>query len=247
MSEMPETTPPTKVLVVASNPAVSDQTGWPIGFWWAELTHPFWELTQAGFEVTISSPDGGPLEADGLSDPRHESGYSAADVLSLGFLSSPEHRALLEDTPAIADLDLDEYAAVLLIGGQGPMYTFRGNPAVLDLVRTFFESGRPTALVCHATCVLLDATGSDGELIVSGRTWTGFADAEEDYADAYVGQRIQPFWIEEEARKLASTNFITHSPFTPFAVRDGNLITGQQQFSGAETVRLLISALGRAA
>lgn len=244
---MSETMSPVKVLVVASNPAVSDQTGWPIGFWWAELTHPFWKLTQAGFEVTIASPDGGALEADGISDPRHESGYSASDLLSLGFITSPEHRALLEDTPAIADLDLDEYAAVLLIGGQGPMYTFRNNPAVLDLVRTFFESGRPTALVCHATCVLLDATGSEGELVVSGRTWTGFADVEEDYADAYVGQRIQPFRIEEEARKLADTNFITHSPFAPFAVRDGNLITGQQQFSGAETAQLLISALGRVA
>jgi hypothetical protein len=26
-------------VIVASNPAVSEQTGWPIGFWWAELAH----------------------------------------------------------------------------------------------------------------------------------------------------------------------------------------------------------------
>jgi hypothetical protein len=33
---------PKKILVLASNPAVSERTGWPIGFWWAELTHPYW-------------------------------------------------------------------------------------------------------------------------------------------------------------------------------------------------------------
>ena len=52
------------------------------------------------------------------------------------------------------------------------------------------------------------------------------------YADAWVGQKIQPFWIEEEARKIKDTNFIVSGMFKPFAVRDGNLITGQQQFSG---------------
>jgi hypothetical protein len=34
---------PKRVLVLASNPAVSEQTDWPIGFWCAELTHPYWE------------------------------------------------------------------------------------------------------------------------------------------------------------------------------------------------------------
>ena len=38
---------PKRVLLVASNPTVSEQTGWPIGFWWSELTHPYWELSRA--------------------------------------------------------------------------------------------------------------------------------------------------------------------------------------------------------
>jgi hypothetical protein len=37
-----------RIVVLASNPAVSQQTGWPIGFWWAELTHPYWEFTEHG-------------------------------------------------------------------------------------------------------------------------------------------------------------------------------------------------------
>ncbi|MEO0604278.1 MAG: type 1 glutamine amidotransferase domain-containing protein, partial [Myxococcota bacterium] len=63
--------------------------------------------------------------------------------------------------------------------------------------------------------------------------------------DNFVGQRIQPFWIETEARKLEGTNFIVDQPFRPFAVRDGHLVTGQQQASGGEAARLVIEALGR--
>ena len=56
-------------------------------------------------------------------------------------------------------------------------------------------------MLCHATCILLKVK-SEGKLLVTGRTWTGFADSEEKYADAFVGRRMQPFWIEEQAKKL---------------------------------------------
>src|SRR5262245_10399420 len=86
-----------RVLIVASDPAVSDQTGWPIGFWWEELTHSYREFTEAGYQVVIASPKGGRLQADDLSDPRDERRLEADDLLSLGFINSPEHMALLED------------------------------------------------------------------------------------------------------------------------------------------------------
>jgi putative intracellular protease/amidase len=235
---------PKKVLIVASNPSTSAQTGWPIGFWWSELTHPYWEFVEHGYQVTIASPDGGALLADSFSDPEDESGYSASDLISLGFKTSPAHAALIAATPAIADLAIDEFDALLLVGGQAPMYTFVDNQAVHDVVAAFYEAGKPTAVVCHATNVLLKATKSDGTLVVDGKTWTGFANSEEQYADDFVGQKIQPFWIEDEARKLANTNFIVNAMFKPFAVRDGNLITGQQQYSGAAAARLVIAALG---
>jgi len=235
---------PRRVLVVASNPATSPETGWPVGFWWAELTHPYWEFVERGYEVTIASPDGGALVADGFSDPEDASGYSAHDLVSLGFKKSVGHAALLESTPRLADLDSAGFDAVFLVGGQAPMITFADDQRVHALVAGFYEAGKPTAVVCHATCVLLRATASDGRLVVDGRTWTGFANSEEEYADSFVGRRIQPFWIEDEARKLPGTNFIVKGAFKPHAVRDGNLITGQQQYSGAAAARLVIEALG---
>jgi putative intracellular protease/amidase len=98
--------------------------------------------------------------------------------------------------------------------------------------------------VCHATCTLLKTRLSSGDLLVKGKTWTGFANSEEQYADSFVGRRLQPFWIEDEAKKLPDTNFVVHSRFREFALRDGRLVTGQQQFSGAAAAALVVEALG---
>jgi len=234
---------PKRVAIVASNPAVSEQTGWPIGFWWSELTHSYWEFAERGYEMDIYSPDGGKLAADNWSDPRDESKYSADDLISLGFICSPRHSRLIEESKPISQLRVPEYHAVLFVGGQGPMYTFYNDERVHNLAAQFYEAGKITAVLCHATCILL-RTRTDGRLLVEGKTWTGFANSEERYADEFVGKPIQPFHIEEEARKLPATNFVVAGRFKSHAVRDGNLITGQQQYSARAVARLVIEALG---
>jgi putative intracellular protease/amidase len=235
---------PKRVVTVASNPAVSETTGWPIGFWWSELTHPYWVLTERGYRVDVASPDGGKLEADSWSDPRDDSRYSADDLISLGFINSPDHLKLVEHSRPLTDVAVADYDAALFIGGQGPMYTFFNDERVHALIASFYESGKVVAVICHATCTLLKTRLSDGKLLVEDKTWTGFANSEERFADEYVGRKIQPFWIEDEARRLKNTNFIVNGRFKPHAMRDGNLITGQQQYSGAAAAQLMIEALG---
>jgi putative intracellular protease/amidase len=236
---------PRRVLLVAANPGTSPVTGWPVGFWWAELTHPWWTFTEAGYEVEIRSPEGGALVADTWSDPDDASGYSAHDVLSLGFKRSPAHAALVKETRSIADVDVHSYDALFVAGGQSPMVTFRGNTAMQSLLARFHEAGKVVAVVCHGTCLLLETRLSDGSLLVDGKTWTGFANSEEAFADDFVGRKIQPFWIEDEARALPNTNFVVDQRLREFALRDGRLVTGQQQYSGAAAARLVIEALGR--
>ncbi len=233
-----------KILMIAANPGVSPTTGWPVGFWWAELVHPYWAFIEAGYAVDIVSPKGGDLAADGYSDPEDASGYSAFDILSLGFKHSQTHAALLKSTRSIADTAIDGYDGVFVCGGQSPMITMIDDEALHSFVAKAYETGKIIAIVCHGTCVLLRTKLSTGELLVKGKTWTGFADSEEDFADSFVGKRIQPFRIEEEARRIEGTNFIVSGRFKSFAVRDGNLITGQQQFSGTAAARLVIEALG---
>lgn len=234
-----------KILMVASSPTVSKQTGWPIGFWAAELTHPLHVFQEAGYEVELVSTEGGKIAMDGYSNPTDESGYSAHDVISLGYMQLDWFNKMLDSTVALTAVNVKDYDAIFLVGGQGPMYTFKGNKDLQKLFASFYETGKPSAAVCHSATLLLEAKKSDGKLIVDGKTWTGFANAEEEYADKAVGQKIQPYWIEEEARKLPNTTFKVATPFSSFAIKDGNLITGQQQNSGAAAARMVVKQLSK--
>jgi putative intracellular protease/amidase len=234
-----------KILMVASSPSVSQQTGWPIGFWAAELTHPLRVFQEAGYEVELASTEGGSLMMDSFSNPTDASGYSAHDVISLGYMQQSWFNDMLANTKRLSDVNPNDYAAIFLVGGQGPMYTFKGNADLEELFASFYEAGKPSAAVCHSTTLLLGAKKSDGKLIVDGKSWTGFANSEEDFADQAVGMKIQPYRIEDVARTLPNTHFKVAAPFSAYAIADGNLITGQQQNSGAEAATLVVEALGK--
>ena len=234
---------PKKVLIVVANPSTSTTLGWPVGFWGAELTHPYYELTERGVEVTIASPDGGRVEMDALSDPRDPSQWSAEDLVTMGFVNTPSLAALLEDTPKLADLDLDEFDAIMVAGGQAPMFTFRDHEELKAAIREFYEAEKPTAIYCHGTAVLADLTLSDGSYLVDGRTVTGFSNLEEEFSDRYVGQRVMP-WRVEDVLKERGANYVFGGLFKAFAIRDGRLITGQQQYSGRKVAQMVIEAMG---
>jgi putative intracellular protease/amidase len=132
------------------------------------------------------------------------------------------------------------------------MFSFEGAVALQEKFVAFFEAGKVAAALCHGVAVLRYAKLSSGEPLVRGKTVTGFANVEEDFADDAVrrmgalpeGAHLMPWRIEDELRRLGA-NFVQGGPWRGFAVRDGNLVTGQQNFSGAETARLVIEALGR--
>jgi putative intracellular protease/amidase len=232
-----------RILMVVANPTTSTTTGWPVGFWAAELTHPYYEFTRLGYEVTVASPDGGKVEPDVLSDPRDESRWSADDLISMGFLNTPELVALLDDTPSLAQLDLDAFDAIVVCGGNAPMFQFRENEDLKRTITAFYEAEKPTAVLCHGVSALIDVRLSDGSYLVEGKTVTGFANVEEDYVDRAVGQKVMPYRIEDELRKRGA-NYIQAGLLKAFAVRDGRLITGQQQYSGPKVAELVIVALG---
>ena len=111
---------PKQIAIVIANPAQSTTVGWPVGFWWSELTHPYFAFTEAGYQVEIFSPEGGSCEGDSLSDPRDASGYSASDLISMGFVCSPKLAALVTDTKPVAAIDVSKFDAIVVAGGQAP-------------------------------------------------------------------------------------------------------------------------------
>src|SRR3954469_18080507 len=113
-----------RVAIVIANPATSTTTGWPVGFWWSELAHPYHAFTEAGYAVELFSPDGGRCEGDAMSDPRDPSGYSASDLISRGFIATPELVAQLQATRPVSEIDVAAFDAIVVAGGQAPMFTF---------------------------------------------------------------------------------------------------------------------------
>ena len=241
-----------RVAIVIANPAVSTTTGWTVGFWWSELTHPYQTFAEAGYEVEVFSPAGGECVADGMSDPNDASGYSKTDLISQGFIHTPELRALVGNTKKVADLDVTVFDAIVVAGGQAPMFTFEGATDLHAKFAAFFEAGKVAAALCHGSAILVYARNSKGEFIAKGRTVTGFANVEEDYADNAVwsygllprDKHVMPWRIEDKLKAIGA-NYVQGGLWRSFAVRDGNLVTGQQNFSGGETARLVIEALGR--
>jgi len=234
-----------KILMVVSSPTISERTGWPIGFWAAELTHPLHVFQEAGYEIELVSTEGGEVVMDAYSDPTDASGYSSHDVISLGYMQQDWFTNMLKDTKKLTDANTNDYDAIFLVGGQGPMYTYRGNGELEKLFASFYEAGKPSSAVCHSTTLLLEAKDSSGKLIVKGKTWTGFANSEEDFADEAVGQKIQPYRIQDEAEKIEGTDFKVAAPFSSYAIVDGNLVTGQQQNSGAAAAKMVVDLLSK--
>jgi putative intracellular protease/amidase len=116
--------------------------------------------------------------------------------------------------PALRDLSPDDYDALVVCGGHGPMFQFRDHEDLKRTIGAFYEAEKPTAALCHGTCALLDVKLSDGA-----------------------------YRIEDEA-KHRGANFIQGGLFRAFAIRDRQLITGQQRYSGAKVAEIVIDSLG---
>ena len=240
-----------RVAIVLSNPATSTTTGWPVGFWWSELSHPYFFLSEKGYTVDIFSPDGGKCEADAMSDPRDRSGYSDTDIVSLGFISTPKLAAMVKNTRKVSTIDVGAYDAIVVAGGQGPMFTFEKATDLHRKFVEFYEAGKVACALCHGVAVLRFARLSNGEYLAKGKSVTGFANVEEDYADNAVwtmnllsrDKHVMPWRIEDELKKIGA-NYMQAGLWRGFALRDGNLVTGQQNFSPLETADVLVRALG---
>lgn len=231
-----------RIVFVVSNQVKSETTGYPIGFWLSELAQPFHEFREVGYDVTIASPDGGRIIFDSWSDPESPNAKEL-DLVSSGFKHNPKTVALMENTVNLDEIRAENFDGIFVVGGLGPMQTFYNNEKLEKLFAQFYESGKAAATICHGSVILLQTKLSNGKLLSEGKKWTGFCNAEEDIVDKGAGKKMQPFRIEDAAKKLDTKYTTGKNPYQSFAVSDGNLISGQQGSSGKETADLVIKYL----
>lgn len=224
-----------RILTVVTNQATYGTSSHRTGLWIAELVHFYVGVLQAGFEVDIVSPAGGPVPLD----PRST---RLADRVVRDYMNDRAFMSGLERTGKAADVDPARYAAIFYTGGHGVMWDFPTNPDLQQAARQIYENGGVVSSVCHGACGLLNITLSDGSLLVDGRTVTGYSTAEERVA--MVKNRV-PFLLQDELRKRGAHYVSNTIPLTPFAVADGRLVTGQNPFSTKGVTAKLIETLRR--
>ncbi|KMQ59649.1 glutamine amidotransferase [Chryseobacterium sp. BLS98] len=235
------TFPKKKVLCLVSNPAMLQ--GMNVGFFAEEMTRPFFDFVNAGYDVDFCSPWGGEVIFDRHSDPENPEGAYQNDLISIGFVHHKDYGKLMKDTPSIDQFNVNDYDAICVAGGGAPLINFKDDEKLHKFIADFYEAGKIVCLICHGTSLLLWTKLSDGTLLADGKSWTGFADSEEQIINDMFGMKVNSYTIETEARKNPNTNFECAGPLEPFAIRDGRLITAQQQHSSFLASQLVIEAL----
>jgi putative intracellular protease/amidase len=112
-------------------------------------------------------------------------------------------------------------------------------PALARTIGSLFDSGKIVSAVCHGPAGLVSAKRSDGRSLVDGKRVNSFTNSEEK---AVGLTEVVPFLLETRLRELGG-RFEGGPEWQPFAVRDGNLITGQNPMSSELVARRVIDAL----
>ncbi|WP_307870326.1 type 1 glutamine amidotransferase domain-containing protein [Saccharopolyspora endophytica] len=213
----------------------TDGTSYPTGYWAEELAAPHDKFVGAGFEVDFASPGGVLQPVDAHSaDP-------AVAGEDCGRYVEHAEKALREFGPllALTDVDIDDYVAVVLPGGHGPVVDLFQDADLGRLLTAADREGKLIGAVCHGPAALLSAVDSDGKWLFAGREMTAFTDEEEQLFGTAEGA---PWLLASRLRELGAKH--SGGPaYQAHTTRDGNLFTGQNPASSGPLADAMIAAL----
>ena len=211
-----------KILMILTSHDQLGETGNKTGFWLEEFASPYYVFKDASADITLASPDGGqpPL------DPKSDEPDFQTDA-TRRFKEDQDAQAALANTVKLADVSAENYDAVFYPGGHGPLWDLAEDRSSIALIESMYAAGKPVAAVCHAPAVFKHTKTSEGSPLVEGKSVTGFSNSEED---AVQLTEIVPFLVEDEL-KAKGGNYSKGDDWHPYALTDGNLITGQNPAS----------------
>lgn len=224
-----------KILMVLTSHDQLGNTGHKTGFWLEEFAAPYYVFKDANVEITLASPNGGqpPL------DPKSDEPDFQTDATQR-FKSDADAQAALANTVKLSTLSADDFDAVFYPGGHGPLWDLAEDAQSISLIETMYAAGKTVAAVCHAPAVLRHARAADGTPLVKGKSVTGFSNTEEA---AVQLTDIVPFLLEDELKEKGG-NYSKAEDWNPYAITDGNLITGQNPASSELVAKTLLEKLG---
>ena len=219
-----------KILMVITSHDQLGNTGRKTGFWLEEFAAPYFVFRDAGVELTLASPKGGQPPIDPKSDlPENQTPAMAR------FKKDAAAQKALAHTVMLGHVKSDDYDTVFYPGGHGPMWDLAESPESIALLESFYDAGKPIALVCHAPGALHKVTYK-GEPLVKGKHVTGFTNGEEEEVQL---TKVVPFLVENELLRLGAIYEKVRN-WEPFSVVDGHLITGQNPASSTSTAQALL-------
>jgi putative intracellular protease/amidase len=224
----------TKVLIVVTSFNEITNTGTKTGTWIEEFATPYYLLTDQDIEVTIASPKGGIAPIDPKSAQPE---YSTASVKR--FYSDATAQERLNHTLTLAEVSAKDYDAVFYPGGHGPMWDLPDNAKSIQLIESFYQAGKPVALVCHAPAALKNVKAKNGEPLIKGKKVSAYSNSEE-----IAGKTTDetPFALEDMLKEKGA-NYVKGEDWKAYAIADGNLITGQNPASAELVAEKIIATL----
>jgi putative intracellular protease/amidase len=203
---------------------LKDGTRYATGYWAEEFANPYKMLTDAGHDVVVATPGGAIPNVDMMSlRPSMAGGEQGALDLEAVIRDAEAMRRPLQ----LSDVRLEDYDAVYLPGGHGPMADLAFDADAGRLLTQQLESGKPLFIVCHAPASLL-ATRIHGVSPFKGYNVTGFTNDEEEG----VGLASRATWLlETDLKEKVKVNYSRGPMWEPYMVEDRNLVTGQNPHS----------------
>lgn len=225
------------LMIVTSNGQMGDG-GKHTGVWAEELAVPYYRFLDAGMRIDLASPRGGAMPLDPASTKA-----DGGDPSVSRFVADASLQKALASLPRVRDLDVSSYDALFFPGGHGTMWDLPLDEGVTNAVESAFARGKIIGALCHGGAALVSARRPDGMPIVHDRRINAFTDREE----AAVGLTdIVPFQLESRLRKLGA-RFEGAPNWQPFAVRDGQFVTGQNPQSSRLVADLVLETLAHRA
>jgi putative intracellular protease/amidase len=223
-----------KILIVLTSHGELGDTGKKTGFWVEEFAAPYYELADAGAEITLASPKGGQPPIDPSSELA-----AAQTKFTQRFDKDEPLKKKLTHTLKLSEVNASDYDAVFYPGGHGPLWDLTKDVKSIALLEAFQQQGKPMALVCHAPCALLKVKLVNGDSLIKGKNVTGFSDTEEA---AVKLTKVVPFLLEDELKK-AGGHYSKGPDWGVYVQTDGLLITGQNPASSAAAAKALLKLL----